>query len=52
MRFVPCPVAEFEQIEHEVADGSYAFNEVEYGKFSVAQYKNWTAKLAPPAGEV
>ena len=52
VRFVPCPVAEFEQIEREVADGSYMFNIVEYGKFSVAQYKTWTAKLSPPAGEI
>jgi urea carboxylase len=45
VRFVPCSVEEFEAIEREVADGTYQYNMVGYGKFSVALYKSWTASL-------
>jgi urea carboxylase len=42
---VPVSVAEFEDIERQVADGSYEYNVVGYQKFSVAQYKSWVAGL-------
>jgi urea carboxylase len=47
VKFVPCTVEEFEEIERQVADGTYQYNVVEYQKFSVAQYKAWVAKLDP-----
>lgn len=50
VRFVPCTVAEFEAIEREVADGTYQYNMVGYGKFSVALYKSWTASLGAGRG--
>jgi urea carboxylase len=50
VRFVPCSVAEFEAIEHEVSDGTYQYNMVGYGKFSVALYKSWTASLGVGRG--
>jgi allophanate hydrolase subunit 1 len=49
VRFVPCTVEDFEEIERQVADGSYQYNVVEYQKFSVRQYKDWVAKLDPNA---
>ena len=45
VKFVPVSVAEFEEIERQVADGSYSYNVVEYQKFSVAQYKHWVSRL-------
>lgn len=45
VKFVPCTVEEFEQIEKQVADGSYQYNVVEYQRFSVKSYKSWTATL-------
>jgi allophanate hydrolase subunit 1 len=50
VRFVPCTIAEFEAIEREVADGTYQYNMVGYGKFSVALYKTWTASLGAGRG--
>lgn len=50
VRFVPCTVAEFEAIEREVAEGTYQYNMVGYGKFSVALYKSWTASLGAGRG--
>lgn len=47
VKFVPCTVEEFNEVEARVTDGSYEFNVVEYQKFSVAQYKSWIAKLDP-----
>jgi len=49
VKFVPCTVAEFEEVERQVASGSYQYNVVEYQKFSVRQYKDWVAKLDPKA---
>jgi KipI family sensor histidine kinase inhibitor len=49
VKFVPCTVEEFEEVERQVADGSYQYNVVEYQKFSVRQYKDWVAKLDPNA---
>jgi urea carboxylase len=45
VKFVPCTVEEFEEVERRVADGTYQYNVVEYQKFSVRQYKDWVAKL-------
>lgn len=45
VRFVPCSVEEFEDIERRVAAGDYEYNLVEYQKFAVANYKSWVAGL-------
>ena len=45
VKFVPVGQDEFEYIERRVADGTYAFNVTGYQRFSVRQYKAWTASL-------
>jgi urea carboxylase len=45
VKFVPCTVEEFDQVEGQIQAGTYEFNLVEYQKFSVAQYKRWVAGL-------
>lgn len=45
VKFIPCSVEEFEQVEARVADGSYVYNVVEYQKFSVQNYKAWLATI-------
>jgi KipI family sensor histidine kinase inhibitor len=45
VKFVPCSVEEFEDVERRVADGTYEYNVVGYQKFSVAQYKAWAGGL-------
>lgn len=45
VKFVPCTIEEFEEVERQVEDGSYQYNVVEYQKFSVAQYKRWVDGL-------
>ena len=47
VRFVPCGVEEFEEIERQVAAGTYEYNLVEYQKFSVANHKKWVGGLDP-----
>jgi urea carboxylase len=49
VKFVPCTVAEFEEVERQVADGTYHYNVVGYQKFSVHLYKEWVATLDPNA---
>ncbi len=49
VRFVPCGLEEFEEIERQVEAGTYQYNLVEYQKFSVADYKTWVEKLDPKA---
>lgn len=49
VKFVPCSVEEFEEVEAKVEDGSYHYNVVEYQRFSVANYKKWVEKLDPKA---
>jgi urea carboxylase len=45
VKFVPCTVEEFAEVERQVDAGTYQYNVAEYQKFSVAQYKSWVAKL-------
>ena len=45
VKFVPCSVEEFERVEAQVKDGTYVYNVVEYQRFSVRNYKKWTASL-------
>lgn len=45
VRFIPCSVEEFEDVERRVADGSYVYNLVEYQRFSVRNYENWVKTL-------
>ena len=47
VRFVPCGVEEFEEVERQVAAGTYEYNLAEYQKFSVANYKKWVGGLDP-----
>lgn len=49
LRFVPCSMEEYEEIDRRVTEGNYSFNIVEYQKFSVRNYKQWVAKLDPTA---
>ena len=44
--FVPCTVEEFEDVEHQIEEGSYQYNLVEYQKFSVKNYMKWTDGLS------
>lgn len=45
LKFVPCTREEFDEIERQVAAGSYCYNVIEYQKFSVTNYRNWLAGL-------
>ena len=45
VRFVPCSVKEFEEIEKQVESGEYEYNLAEYQKFAVANYKSWISRL-------
>ena len=45
VKFVPCTVEEFEDVERRVSEGTYVYNVVEYQKFSVPNYKTWVASL-------
>lgn len=45
VKFVPCTVEEFKDMERRIADGTYLYNAVEYQKFSVPNYKAWVASL-------
>ncbi|MFO1055591.1 MAG: carboxyltransferase domain-containing protein [Dongiaceae bacterium] len=45
VKFVPVTVAEFEEAEARVKDGTYVYNVVEYQRFSVRNYKRWTQSL-------
>ena len=45
VRFIPCSVEEFEDVERQVEVGTYEYNLVEYQKFAVANYKTWVAGL-------
>lgn len=47
VKFVPCTVEEFTEVERQVEAGTYQYNVAEYQKFSVALYKSWVAKLDP-----
>lgn len=49
VRFVPVTLEEFAEAERKVEEGSYAFNLVEYQKFSVPAYRAWVAGLDPAA---
>jgi len=45
VKFIPCTIEEFEHIERQVKDGTYIYNVVEYQKFSVKNYKEWTNSI-------
>jgi KipI family sensor histidine kinase inhibitor len=45
VKFVPVTVPEFEEAEARVKNGTYVYNVVEYQRFSVRNYKSWTASL-------
>lgn len=49
VKFVPVTLEEFECVERKVAEGSYAFNLVEYQKFSVPAYRAWVDGIDPRA---
>lgn len=45
IKYMPCTLEEFQEVERKVAEGTYQFNLVEYQMFSVAQYNQWIGKL-------
>ncbi len=45
IKFIPCSVEEFDEIERQVEDGSYALNITEYQKVSLNSYKKWSEQL-------
>jgi KipI family sensor histidine kinase inhibitor len=45
VRFVPVGLEEFELVERKIAEGTYAFNLIEYQKFSVPAYRRWSDGL-------
>lgn len=45
VKFVPCTLEEFEAVERKVEDGTYAFNVIEYQRFSVPSYRSWVAAI-------
>ena len=45
IKFVPCSVEEFNEIERKVEEGSYVLNITGYQKVSLKSYKNWTDQL-------
>jgi urea carboxylase len=47
VRFIPCSLEEFDEIERKVADQSYRYNIVEYQRFSVKNYRYWVSGLDP-----
>ena len=47
LKFIPCTREEFDEVERQVAAGTYRYNIVEYQKFSVKNYRDWVAGLDP-----
>ena len=45
LKFVPCSMEEYEEVDRRVQEGSYKYNIVEYQRFSVRKYKEWVGKL-------
>ena len=45
LKFVPCSMEEYEEVDRKVQEGSYKYNIVEYQRFSVRKYKEWVGKL-------
>ena len=45
VKFTPVGLTEFEDIANQVATGCYRYNVVEYQRFSVKNYRDWTEKL-------
>ncbi len=49
VRFVPIDCKEWDDIEAQVADGSYIHPNVDYQRFSIDAYRRWSAALAEEA---
>ena len=47
LRFVPCSVEEFNEIERKVEEGSYQMNITAYQRVSLKRYKTWAEGLDP-----
>lgn len=47
IKFVPCSLEEFNEAERKIEEGTFAFNLVEYQRFSVPSYKKWVGGLDP-----
>ena len=45
LKFVTCSMAEYEEVDRKVQEGTYKYNIVEYQRFSVRKYKEWVGKL-------
>jgi KipI family sensor histidine kinase inhibitor len=49
LKFIPCTVEEFEEIDRKVEEGTYKINIVEYQKMSLNNYRRWVDQLDPTA---
>ncbi len=45
IKFVPCSVEEFEEIERKVEEGTYVMNIAGYQRVSLNRYKTWTEQI-------
>ncbi len=45
IRFIPCTVEEFDEIERKVDEGSYEMNITDYQKVSLQRHKAWVEQL-------
>jgi urea carboxylase len=47
LKFVPCSIEEFNEIERKVDEGTYVMNITEYQRVSLNRYKAWAESLDP-----
>lgn len=45
IKFVPCSVEEFEEVERKVEEGTYVMNIAGYQRVSLNRYKTWTEQI-------
>lgn len=45
IKFVPCTVEEFEEVERKVEEGTYVMNIAGYQRVSLNRYKSWTEQI-------
>ncbi len=50
IKYVPCTLEEFTEIEARVAEATFEFTMVDYQKFAVKNYKHWSDALAARSG--
>jgi len=45
IKFIPCSVEEFEEVERKVEEGTYVMNIAGYQRVSLNRYKAWTEQI-------